>query len=121
MKPLLDARVPLIFADKAAAAPDDALLIEAGLGDVGAPGADVARAVFSVEQTHAPGCACCGARTASGRALAALLHDRARGRVPYFKRVVAVTFSDAGRKDIEAALSGDPVASLCFRQEGIVF
>jgi hypothetical protein len=111
-----DARVPLVFGETALAGPDDALLMEAG-----APGAEAATAIFCVEQRHAQGCVCCGARTASGRALGALLQDRARGRVAFFKRVVAVTISDAARKDIEEALSLDPVARACFRQEGFLF
>jgi hypothetical protein len=102
----LDARVPVVFGSPDMAGPDDVLLFEGGEG----------LASFEVDQGHAPGCACCTPRRAAGRALAALLQSRARGQVAFFRRVIVVTTSDAGRADIVAALRDDPVASACFRQ-----
>jgi len=103
----LDARVPVVFGSPDMAGPDDVLLFEGGEG----------LASFEVDQGHAPGCACCTARRAGGRALAALVQARARGQVAFFRRVVVVVVSAAGRADITAALRDDPVASCCFRLE----
>ncbi len=96
-------RIPVVFAP-VQAGPGDVLLVE---GEA-----------FTAAAAHAPGCACCGARSQAGRALAGLLHDRARGRTAYFSRVVAVCSSEAGRLAVQAALAGDPVASACFREAG---
>jgi hypothetical protein len=102
-----DARVPVVFAPVEAAGPDDAVLRE---------GKD-----FTPESEHAPGCACCAGRTHAGRALATLLHARARTQVAFFRRVVVVIASEEGRAAVESALANDPVASTCFRKEGVLF
>jgi len=104
-----DARVPVAFGLLQAALPDDALLFE---GEI-QPWAG-ATAAFSPGPRHPPGCACCAARTGAGRALASLLHARARNEVPFFRRVLAVTVSAAGRAEVEDALQNDPIASTCF-------
>ena len=70
---------------------------------------------FSAAQDHEPGCTCCAARNSAGRALAALLQDRARGKVAFFHSVIAVTHTQAGRDQVLAALQTDPVAGACFR------
>jgi hypothetical protein len=111
----LDARVPVIFGRLDQAGPADAVLFE---GE-SAPGPG-ASARFQPEASpsnpgHALGCACCVPRNPAGRALAALLQDRARGRVAFFTRVIATTETPAGRAAVEAALAADPVASACFR------
>jgi hypothetical protein len=111
MKSALDARVPVVLAPAEEAGPDDALLLET---DGTAP--HIAAAVaFQVESAHPQGCACCSPRRGAGRALAALLHARARGETAYFRRVIAVPVTAAGRADILAALRSDPVAAACFR------
>ncbi len=104
---LSDLRIPVVFGDLADAGPQDAVLAE---GDL--PGA---AAHFVPGSGHAPGCACCVARGEAGRALAWLLHARARGEVPFFTRVVAVVTTDAARADIRSALASDPIASTCFK------
>jgi len=104
---MLDARVPVVFGPAEAAAPGDAVLRE---------GED-----FTPDSGHAPGCACCVARTEAGRALAALLHARARDKIPFFRRVVVVLATEAGRAAVEGALANDPVASACFRKEAVLF
>ncbi len=100
-----DARIPVVF-DPAAPEPDDVLFTE---------GVD-----FTPATGHAPGCACCAARSEAGRALAALLHARARGQVAFFRRVVVVCTTPEGRAEVVGALAGDPVVSVCFK-EAVLF
>jgi hypothetical protein len=104
---LSDLRIPVVFGAPADAGPQDAVLAE---GDL--PGA---AAHFVPGSGQAPGCSCCVARGEAGRALAWLLHARARATVPFFTRVVVVATSDAGRADVRSALASDPIASTCFR------
>ena len=104
-----DARIPLILGGPDRARTGDALLAE------GHHPAAAARFTPALSPGHEAGCACCGSRNAAGRALAALLQDRARGRVLFFRRVVAFTLTQAGRREVEVALESDPVASSCFR------
>jgi hypothetical protein len=107
----LDARVPLIIGTMAIAGPQDLLLLEGEPWDLDGRAA----VFFDVDSGHAPGCGCCGPRGAAGRALARALHGRARGDLPFFRRVVAVVVTQAGRAQVEAAVRDDPVASACFR------
>jgi len=44
-----------------------------------------------------------------------LLHDRARGRIAFFQRVLVVTSSPDGQAEVTAALLRDPVVSAYFR------
>jgi len=104
---MIDARVPVVFGPAGDAAPGDAVLRE---------GED-----FMPDAGHAAGCACCVGRTEAGRALAALLHARARNQVPFFNRVLVVLASEPGRAAVESALTNDPVASACFRKEDVLF
>src|ERR1700685_3147588 len=84
----IDARVPLVFDDMAAAGPDDGLLIE---GDAPAPpGRAVARFASGPRRWHAAGCACCTPRAAAAAALGRLYLARARGEGAFFRPVVAV-------------------------------
>ena len=109
MPPFLDARLPLLFADAAAADAVDGLLVE---GDgTPRPGLDY----FAANNGHAVGCACCAPRNAAGMALSRLLLARARGQGPFFRRVVAVTSSAAGREAVLHAIATDPLASACFK------
>jgi hypothetical protein len=107
----LDARVPVVIAALDAAGSDDAVLLE---GDIRPP-PGMASASFHPRQSQTAPCACCAIRGAAGRALAELLQARARGRVKFFRRVVAVAATEAGRAEIVDALTNDPVASSCFR------
>jgi hypothetical protein len=105
-----DARVPVVFADLAAAGPDDGLLIE---GDAPAPlGRAVARFASGPRPWHAPGCFCCAPRAAAAAALGRLYLARARGEVPFFRRVVAVVKDPAA---VRAALAEDTLAGGRFR------
>jgi hypothetical protein len=107
-----DARIPLRFGPASMAGPQDAVLVEEGVGPVAAPGA-VAR--FSGAAGHRFGCVCCGGgRGAAAVALAGLFQDRATGRVPWFTRVVAVV---ADPSAVAEALRADRVAAARFRVE----
>jgi hypothetical protein len=107
-----DARVPVVFGRLEAAWPDDAVLFEGA-----ARAWNGAAASFTPAIRHAPGCACCATRSEAARALTSLLHARARGSVPFFRRVLVVLESEQARAEIEIALSSDPVASSCFKLE----
>jgi hypothetical protein len=113
---MIDSRVPVVFGPADAALPEDAVLWE---GETRAWSG--ASASFTPDAGHAPGCACCAGRTEAGRALAALLHARARNQIPFFRRVLVVIESEAGRSAVEAALANDPVAAACFRKEEVLF
>jgi hypothetical protein len=104
---LSDLRIPVVFGEPSEAGPQDAVLAEGDLP---------AAAHFVPGSGHAAGCTCCVPRGEAGRALAWLLHARARGQVPFFNRVVAVVSTEAGRADICSALVSDPIASTCFRR-----
>ena len=104
----LDARIPVIFATRPSSLDTDATLEEGGPTRGTLAG-------FDVSPGHAAGCTCCAARSNAGRALAGLLHDRARGRTVFFKRVVAIPHTPAGRAELLDALERDPLASACFR------
>src|SRR5271167_1387192 len=107
MSRFVDARIPLVFADPAEAGPDDALLRE-GVGDA-APGSGWFEP--EPEAPHPAGCACCTSRSSAGIALARLLLARGRGQGPFFRRVVAATHTEAGRRAVLAALESDPLVS----------
>jgi hypothetical protein len=110
MSRFIDARIPLVFADEASAGANDAVLLE-GEGEPGA-GRD-----YFMPADHPVGCACCAPRNGAGMALARLMLARGRGQGVFFRRVVAVTCSEAGRAAVAAALEADPLASACFRGE----
>ena len=111
----IDVRIPLIFGEAGDAGAEDALLIA---GDAAAAGGAVAWFDASAATGHAAGCACCMPRHAAGQALSRLLLARARGEVRFFRRVVAVVPEAAARQAVLDALTGDPIASGCFRLEG---
>ncbi|MDE2573876.1 MAG: hypothetical protein KGL55_01045, partial [Rhodospirillales bacterium] len=58
------------------------------------------------------GCACCLPRHGAAAALGALFLARARGEVPFFRRVLAVVRDAAA---VRAALAGDVVTAARFR------
>jgi len=62
---------------------------------------------------HAPGCACCVPRAALAAALHRLFVRRARGEVPFFRRIVVAAEAEA----VAAALA-DPLVAARFRLEG---
>ena len=77
----VDARIPVVFAPASVSGPGDAVLTEANL-----PG-------------HAAGCACCAPRGALSQALHRLFLARARGEVPFFRRVVITIPAAATARD----------------------
>lgn len=116
MAPWLDARIPvLVGADPA---PGDAALMEDGAPP---PGAGIPSAAFTAdgEPPHPVGCACCTARSGAALALDRLFLGRARGTLPFFRRVVAVTATAAGEASVRAALAGDPVVAARYRPGGL--
>jgi hypothetical protein len=113
MNRFVDARIPLVFADVAAAGPGDAVLREGA----GAPTRGLDWFEVGPESTHPIGCACCAPRNSAGVALARLLLARGRGDGMFFSRVVVAAHSEAGRRAVLAALATDPLVSACFRSE----
>jgi hypothetical protein len=108
---LIDARIPVVFADLSVAGGDDAMLLEADAmpeGRVGIsfqPGPGVLAA----------GCACCTPRGPLAQALGEMFMARAKGSVPFFRRVVAVAATEDGRATMLSALIEDPVCVARFR------
>jgi hypothetical protein len=121
MTRILDARVPVGFGALAEGSPEVALLIE-GAATPAPPGVAVARfeaGEGKVEGVapHAAGCACCVPRHPVADALRRLFQARARGEVPFFRRVVAVCTTDRGTELVDVALALDPTARAWFRRE----
>ncbi len=116
-----DGRVRVRFGAAGDAGPEEALLIEgtgAGEGAGRADRAAVARfAAASRIATHPLGCACCAPRGPVAEALGRLFLARARGELPWFRSVVAVTRTEAGAEAVRAALVGDVVTAARFRQD----
>jgi hypothetical protein len=109
-----DGRIGVRFGAASDAGPDEALLIE---GFVVADRASVARFTLTAGfATHPLGCACCAPRGPVAEALGRLFLARARGEVPWFRGVVAVTRSEAGAGAVRAALLADVVTAARFRQ-----
>jgi len=110
----VDARVPVLIGRLEDAEGDDALLIE-GSQRVQRP----AVAHFEVaERQHAPGCACCAPLSPVAFALRALFQARAKGDVPFFRRVVAVTRTEEGDVAVWSAIRNDPLTAGRFRLAG---
>jgi hypothetical protein len=122
-----DGRIGVRFGAVEDAGPEDALLIE---GEAPAPGiaprhgdppADrpvIARFTLPVRvPTHPPGCICCAPRGPVAEALGRLFLARARGELPWFRSVVAVTHGADGVDAVRAALTGDVVTTARFRQD----
>ena len=97
-----DARVPVLIGDGSEAGAEDAVLAE---GD----------ARWAAATQHSPGCACCAPRGSVAVILTGLFMARARGEVPFFRRVVAVPGGEAGAQAVRTALRDDPFLSARFR------
>ena len=121
---LVDARLPVEIrpphpgatAGAAAALDADAetaLLIEGEAAPL--PGRAVAHFRPGTEGLHDAGCACCRPRAGVAMALSHLLIARARGEVPFFRRVLALPATAAGEAAIRAALRGDPLLAARYR------
>ena len=113
MTPWLDARIPILVgaAPTGGDGAECAALVEAGAE----PPPGMAHQVFAPDEPHAAGCACCAGRAGAALALDTLFLLRARGELPFFRRVLAVVASPAGEANLKAALSGDPVVSARYR------
>jgi hypothetical protein len=110
-----DARIGVRFGAAEDAGPEDALLIE---GDALADRPAVARFAVPVRiATHPLGCTCCAPRGPVAEALGRLFLARARGELPWFRSVIAVTHSAGGAEAVRAALTGDVVTTARFRQD----
>lgn len=109
----IDARVPVRLGAAADAAEGDAVLLEGSL----AAGAHPAERFEPAFSGHVPGCACCTPRSGAARALDRLFQRRARGEVPFFRSVLAVTATPEGDLEVWSALRDDPLASARFRLE----
>ena len=122
-----DARIRVRFGAAEDAGPEDALLIEgdappAGIaprdGDAPADRPAIVRFALPVRvPTHPLGCICCAPRGPVAEALGRLFLARARGELPWFRCVVAVTRSASGADAVRAALTGDVVTTARFRQD----
>jgi hypothetical protein len=115
MAMFVDARIPVLL--EGPVSPDGAdaataLLLE---GDAPAP-SDRTVVRFDLPRTvHVAGCACCLPRGPVAEALGRLFLARARGEVPFFRRVLARPVSEAGRNALITALADDPLVSGRFR------
>lgn len=111
---LADDRVPVRFGVAAAAAPDEAVLVE---GDAVVPnGLPVARFRLTPGLTgHPVGCACCTPRGPVADALGRLFLARARGEVAFFRSVVAMVATPAGEAAVRRALAAEQVSAGRFR------
>ena len=110
MSLFLDARVPVLLDGDPAEG--DAVLAEAGCA---LPHGTAPAAWFEPQpDLHRPGCACCAGRSPAAMALAGLFAARARGGVPFFRRVVAVAATEAGRAELRTALD-DPLVAGRYR------
>ena len=128
-----DGRIGVRFGAASDAGPEDALLIEDVARDAGeapgdgvalmggaAPAARPALAQFTAPvriAAHPFGCMCCTQRGPVAEALGRLFLARARGELPWFRSVVAVTCSAAGADAVRAALTADVVTTARFRGE----
>ncbi|MBO1075985.1 hypothetical protein [Roseomonas marmotae] len=114
----LDARTPVRLLAHAAEAPPGAVVL-AEDGAALPPGtARVERYATPAATAHPIGCACCQPRSPAAIALDRLFLARMRGETPWFKEIVALAVTDAGRQAVLAALQQDNVISARFRAEG---
>jgi hypothetical protein len=110
-----DGRIWVRFGTVDEAEPGEALLIE---GQVPTGGPAVARFVVPARiGGHPAGCNCCAPRGPVATALGALFLARARGELPWFRSMVAVTQSAAGAAAVRAAMEEDVVTRARFRPE----
>ncbi len=111
----LDARVPVRLGSTADAAEGDALLLEEGAPD--APCGYPAERFAAAASGHAPGCACCVARSPAALALHRLFQARARGDIAFFRRILAITATPEGDMAVWSAVRADALVAGRFRLE----
>jgi hypothetical protein len=111
----LDARTPVRLLGDAAEAPPGAVVLAEDGAALPAGALRVERYATPVATAHPIGCACCQPRSPAAVALDRLFLARMRGDAPWFKEVVAVAATEAGRAAVTAALAGDSVTVARFR------
>jgi hypothetical protein len=79
------------------------------------PSGAVAVEPFTARPLHRFGCACCAARSAAAIAFDRLFQARARGRCPWFDRVLVMAASPTGRSEAALALAQDPLTASRYR------
>ncbi|MCU0985153.1 MAG: hypothetical protein MUC89_09460 [Acetobacteraceae bacterium] len=113
-----DQRIPVSPATAGAAQTERETALVLGPGEAMPaevpPGAAVERLALRQQVRHEAGCVCCAPRAALAEALHRLFLRRARGEVPFFRRVVVSL--PAG--EIGAALA-DPLIASRFRADGV--
>jgi hypothetical protein len=106
----IDARIPVVLADRVAVTASDAVLLE---GDAAAPPLAAAVGRFGAAPApHPAGCVCCLPRGKAAEALGRLFLARVRGEVRFFERVVACV---QDRDAVLAALADDALVAARFR------
>jgi hypothetical protein len=111
----LDARTPVRLLESAADAPPGAVVLAEDGALLPASPARVERYATPVATAHPIGCACCQPRNPVAIALDRLFLARMRGTTPWFKEVLALAATEAGRAAVRAALAEDSVTLARFR------
>lgn len=101
----LDARIPLLIVESAAA-------LRAALAtDLAA----MALEGFDASLPHAPACVCCAGRSPAALALDAMFQGRVRGTLPWFARIIALAETPEARAAVQTALREDALTVARFR------
>jgi hypothetical protein len=113
----IDARIPVTVLRDATTLPE---ALASGrpaalLAERPAPADLPANETFAPQARHPVACACCAGRSAAAQALDRLFQDRARARIPWFDRVLAVAATPEGRAELAQALAQDPLTTARFR------
>ncbi|MDB5370859.1 MAG: hypothetical protein JWP20_2417 [Roseomonas sp.] len=111
----LDARTPVRLLAAATEAPAGAVVLAEDGAPLPAGTMRVERYATPVPGPHPIGCACCQPRNPVAIALDRLFLARTRSETPWFKEVVALAHTAAGRAAVVAALAEDSVTVARFR------
>ncbi len=113
MKTPPDARVPVRLVTSAIVTTDGLVIADEAVRLAAPAGA---RLVAFQAPSHGAGCACCAGRAPLASLLARLFAERARGDIPFFRIVVAV--SDAsGLRAAREMMRADPFLAGRYREE----
>jgi hypothetical protein len=112
-----DALIPVVFGPRSRAGNGDAVLVEASGAAAPLQCDPGSTMTFSVARQggHPAACACCTPRGAVAEALGRLFLARVRGEIPFFRRVVAITSTEAGAAAVRAAGANDPLTAARYR------
>ena len=109
-------RIPVRLTTVAPTAGPDGLVL-ADLGSRTAPPPGAVLVAFRVPDIrHSVGCACCAGRAPVAVALSRLFAERARGSIPFFRFVVAVS-DRAGLAAMRVALETDAFLAARYRED----